>query len=88
MLGGNERGVSSENVFGSFSVAPYTNVDDLKTMWRTGEPGAPAAANRFIVPMTSISWSARAGTSVESTTRNVCKMVSTWVAFTILLRIE
>ncbi len=55
---------------------------------RTGLPAAPAAARRFIVPMTLISWSARPEISVESTIRCVCRIVSTLVARTIRSRIE
>ena len=55
---------------------------------RTEEPAAPAAANRFMVPITLISCIARWGTVTELVIMNVCKMVSTWVAFTILLKME
>ena len=54
----------------------------------TGEPDWPAAASRFIVPITLISCRARLDTRVESTTRNVWTMVSTWVAATMRDRIE
>ena len=57
--------VSSWNVFGSLAADPYTSVDDFTMMWRTDDPAAPAAARRFIVPMTLISCMARRGTEVE-----------------------
>ena len=56
--------------------------------WRTEEPAAPAAASRFMVPMTLISCMARRGTVTELVIMNVWRMVSTRVAFTILLRME
>src|SRR6516165_72147 len=80
--------VSSWNVLGSLAADPYTNVEDFTTMWRTDEPAAPAAAKRFIVPITLISCMARRGTAVEFVIMNVCRMVSTWVAFTIRFRME
>jgi len=49
---------------------------------------APAAASRFIVPMTLISCSARPDIDEESTTRNVWMIVSTWVACTIRVSSE
>ena len=49
---------------------------------------ADAAANRFIVPMTLISCIVRDAHRVESTTRKVCTIVSTWVACTMRDRIE
>ena len=52
------------------------------------DPGADAAANRFIVPMTLISWIVRERAMVESTIRKVWTIVSTFVAFTIRFRIE
>ena len=55
---------------------------------RTGLPAAPAAASRFIVPITLISCSARPEISVESTMRCVCRIVSTFVARTMRSRIE
>ena len=57
-------------------------------MWRTDEPAAPAAARRFIVPMTLISCMARRGTVVEFVIMKVWRIVSTWVAFTIRFRME
>ena len=51
-------------------------------------PGADAAANRFIVPITLISCIVAGRIGVESTMRNVCTIVSTWVACTMRLRIE
>ena len=57
-------------------------------MCRTDEPAAPAAASRFIVPMTLISCMARFGTEEESVIMKVCKIVSTWVAFTIRFMME
>ena len=41
-----------------------------------------------MVPITLISCMARLGTVVELVIMKVCKMVSTWVAFTIRFRIE
>ena len=67
---------------------PYTSVDDFTTMWRTELPGAPAAANRFIVPITLISCSLRPLMRVLSISRNVCRIVSTCVASTMRARIE
>src|SRR5664279_58326 len=55
---------------------------------RTDAPAAPAAASRLRVPITLISWSTRLLTAVELVSRKVWTMVSTWVARTILLRIE
>jgi len=60
----------------------------LTTTWWTDDSGAPAAARRFIVPITFCSCRLRPLARVESTTRKVWMMVSTWVAFTIRLRIE
>lgn len=57
-------------------------------MLRTVLPGAAAAANRFIVPMTLISCIVRDRIWVESTTRKVCTIVSISAAFTIRARIE
>ena len=54
----------------------------------TVEPGADAAANRFIVPITLISWMRPDRMPVESTTRKVWMIVSTLVAATMRLRIE
>ena len=52
----------------------------FSTTLRTGLPDAPAAASRFIVPMTLISCRARDAARVESTMRCVCRIVSTCVA--------
>ena len=41
-----------------------------------------------MVPITLISCMARRGTVIEFVIMNVCRIVSTWVAFTILLKIE
>ena len=41
-----------------------------------------------MVPITLISWRARFGTVAELVTKNVWRMVSTWVALTIRLRME
>jgi hypothetical protein len=68
--------------------APYTSPELFNTTLRTGLDGAPAAASKFIVPMTLISCNVRLVARVESTTRWVCTMVSTWVARTIRARIE
>ena len=57
-------------------------------MWRTDEPAAPAAAKRFIVPMTLISCMARLGTEEEFVIMKVWRIVSTWVAFTIRFMME
>ena len=57
-------------------------------MWRTDEPAAPAAARRFIVPMTLISCMARLGTEEEFVIMKVWRIVSTWVAFTIRFMME
>ena len=57
-------------------------------MWRTEDPAAPAAASRFIVPMTLISCICRLGTVVEFVIMNVWRIVSTWVAFTMRFRME
>ena len=57
-------------------------------MWRTDDPAAPAAARRFIVPMTLISCMARRGTVAEFVIMNVWRIVSTWVAFTMRFRME
>ncbi len=57
-------------------------------MWRTDEPAAPAAASRFIVPMTLISCMARLGTEEELVIMKVWRIVSTWVAFTIRFMME
>jgi len=51
-------------------------------------PGDDAAAKRFIVPITLISCILRDDIVVESTTRKVCTIVSTLVAFTMRERIE
>ena len=51
-------------------------------------PGADAAANRFMVPITLISCIVRARAAVESMIRNVWTIVSTRVACTMRLRIE
>ncbi len=48
----------------------------LTTTVRTVEPGALAAANRFIVPITLISCIRRLVDWVGSTIRNVCRIVS------------
>ena len=50
--------------------------------------GAEAAAKRFIVPMTLISFIVREETTPEFMTRKVWMIVSTLVAATIRLRIE
>ena len=63
-------------------------MDDFTTTLRTVELGADAAANRFIVPITLISWIVRDFIWVESTTRNVCTIVSIRAAFTMRARIE
>ena len=55
---------------------------------RTVDPAAPAAASRFIVPMTLISWSVRLLIIVESTMRKACTIVSICAAFTMRARIE
>ena len=60
----------------------------MSTTLRTGLPDAPAAASRFIVPITLISCSVRPLARVESTMRCVCTIVSTWVARTMRARIE
>ncbi len=57
-------------------------------MWRTDEPAAPAAASRFIVPITLISCIARRDTDAEFVIMNVWRIVSTWVAFTIRFMME
>ena len=57
-------------------------------MWRTGEPAAPAAARRFMVPMTLISCMARRDTELEFVIMKVWRIVSTWVAFTIRFIME
>src|SRR5271169_5047693 len=57
-------------------------------MWRTDEPAAPAAARRFIVPMTLISCMARLGTEEEFVIMKVWRIVSTWVALTIRFMME
>ena len=57
-------------------------------MWRTDDPAAPAAASRFMVPITFTSCITRFGTVAEFVIMNVCRIVSTWVAFTIRLRME
>ena len=85
---GEVRGISSRNHVGSVEAEPYTRVEDFTTTWRTGEPDWPAAARRFMVPITLISCRARLDTRVESTTKKVWTMVSTWVAATIRDRIE
>ena len=51
-------------------------------------PAAPAAASRFIVPITLTSCRARPLSFVESTIRWVCTIVSTRVALTMRSRIE
>jgi hypothetical protein len=63
-------------------------VEDLSTSFRTDDPGAPAAASRFIVPITFVSWRAREPIVVESTSRWVWRIVSTSVARTRRDRIE
>ena len=63
-------------------------VDDFTTTVRTVLPGAPAAAQRFIVPITLISCMCLVSGGPESTTRNVCSTVSTRVARTMRARIE
>ena len=57
-------------------------------MWRTEDPAAPAAASRFIVPITLISCIGPLGTVTEFVIMNVWRMVSTWVAFTMRFKIE
>ena len=88
MVTGDVRADSSENHVGSCPDDPYTRVDDFTTTLRTVLPGADAAANRFIVPITLISCIVRDDMDVESTTMNVCTIVSTFVAFTMRDRIE
>ncbi len=68
--------------------APYTRVEDLTTTCLTGLPAWPAAASRFMVPMTLISCSALPGAFVESVTKKVCTIVSGLVALTIRETIE
>ena len=51
-------------------------VEDFTITVRTVDAGAEAAANRFMVPMTLISWVARRDIWVESTTRKVWMIVS------------
>ena len=51
-------------------------------------PAAEAAANRFIVPMTLISFIAREDIWPVFMTRKVWMIVSTFVAATMRLRIE
>ncbi len=63
-------------------------MDDFTTTLRTVEPGADAAAKRFMVPITLISWMVRDFICVESTTRNVWTIVSIFAAFTMRARIE
>ena len=64
-------------------------VEDFTTTWRTDDPAEPAAASRFSVPMTLISWRERPEDALtELVSRKVCTMVSTWVARTMRLRIE
>ena len=87
-LAGPLRGVSSWNVLGSRAEEPYTSVEDFTTMCRTEEPEAPAAARRFIVPITLISWRRAMLIPAEFVTMKVWRMVSTCVAFTMRLRIE
>src|SRR4029078_10532411 len=88
VFAGDVRGVSSENHVGSWPAEPYTSAEDLATTLRPVLPGADAAANRFIVPITLISCIVRLDIIVESTTRNVWTIVSTFVAFTMRDRIE
>ena len=57
-------------------------------MCRTEDPEAPAAARRFIVPMTLISCRRRLLTPPEFVTMKVCRIVSTCVAFTMRLTLE
>ena len=82
------RCMSSRNTFGSWKFAPYTSAELFTTTLRTGLPGAPAAASRFIVPITLISCSVRPVARVESTMRCVCTTVSISVARTMRARIE
>ena len=53
------RVMSSRKKYGSALVAPYTRPELFSTTLRTGLPDAPAAASRFIVPITLISCSVR-----------------------------
>jgi len=82
------RGVSSVNQTGSSLADPYTYAEDFTTTSRTDEPGADAAANRFIVPITLISCIVLGRIEVESMTRKVCAMVSICAACTMRDRIE
>ena len=58
-------------------------VEDLTIALRTEAPPAPAAANRFRVPITLISWRPLPDTVIELVSRKVWTMVSTWVARTL-----
>ncbi|MND08658.1 hypothetical protein D3C83_314310 [compost metagenome] len=60
----------------------------MTTTRSTVLPGADAAAKRFIVPMTLISFMARDETCPVFMTRKVWMIVSTLVAATMRLRIE
>jgi hypothetical protein len=60
----------------------------LTTTLVTRLSGWLAAANRFIVPITLISWTWRPEMWAPSTTRNVWTIVSTCVARTMRDRIE
>jgi hypothetical protein len=63
-------------------------VEDFTTTLRTRLSGWLAAANRFMVPITLVSCILREDPWLESTTRKVWTIVSTWVARTIRDRIE
>ena len=69
-------------------MAPYTSADPFTTTFRTGLPGDPAAARRFMVPITLISCRVRPVARVESTMRWELINVSISVALTMLERIE
>lgn len=69
-------------------MAPYASVELFTTSLRTMLSGAPAAASRFIVPITLISCRVRPVWRVESTIRWVWRIVSMPAALTIRLRIE
>ena len=62
-------------------------VEDLTTTCRTGVPGDPAAASRFRVPMTFVSWRDLPERPTELVSKKVWTTVSTWVACTMRCRI-
>ena len=84
-----ERGVSSAKVLGSLLGRAVDQGGGLHhDLVHRASRALPPPASRFIVPITLISWRVREENSVESTTKKVCTMVSTWVACTMRLRME